>query len=140
MRRRDVQPGYASCQMGNLGRSSALVMAHVGARRRDMQFVAASVGAEPIWKRVNRRVNLGSDALVQRMQDKAGDADDINVPRAHRRPPPPSLEAIAAAYPDRDVAMLAAHRTGEHSYAEIARHFGVHFTTLGRVVRGAGNL
>jgi putative transposase len=80
-----------------------------------MQFVAASVGAEPIWKHLNRQVYLGSDAFVQRMQDKAGDADDINVPRAHRRPPPPSLEAIAAAYPDRDAAMLAAHRTGEYS-------------------------
>ena len=32
--------------------------------------------------------------------------------------------------------MLAAHRTGEYSYSEIARHFGVHFTTVGRVVRG----
>ncbi|MBE5316071.1 MAG: hypothetical protein H4O13_11805 [Xanthomonadales bacterium] len=89
---------------------------------------------------MNRQVYLGSDAFVQRMQDKAGDADDINVPRAHRRPPPPSLEALAAAYSDRDAAMLAAHRTGEYSYAEIARHFGVHFTTVGRVVRGAGKL
>ena len=44
------------------------------------------------------------------------------------------------AVPDRDAAMLAAHRTGEYSYAEIARHFGVHFTTVGRVVRGAGKL
>ena len=96
--------------------------------------------AEPIWKHLNRQVYLGSDAFVQRMQDRAGDADDINVPRAHRRPPPPSLEAIAAAYPDRDTAMLAAHRTREYSYAEIARYFGVHFTTVGWVVRGAHKL
>jgi len=31
--------------------------------------------------------------------------------------------------------MQAAHRTGEYSYAEIARHFGVHFTTVGQAVR-----
>lgn len=105
-----------------------------------MRFVAASVGAQPIWKHLNRQVYLDSDAFVQRMQNKAGDADDINVPCAHRRPPPPSLEAIAAAYPDRDAAMLAAHRTGEYNYAEIARHFGVHFNTVGRVVRAAGGI
>ena len=122
------------------GLLSAFANTRNAARRRYMQFVAAGVGAEPIWKHLNRQVYLGSDAFMQRMQDKAGDADDINVPRAHRRPPPPSLEAIAATYPDRDAAMLAAHRTGEYSYAEIARHFGVHFTTVGRVVRGAGKL
>jgi len=122
------------------GLLSAFANTRNAARRNYMHFVAAGVGAEPIWKHLNRQVYLGSDAFVQRMQDKAGDADDINVPRAHRRPPPPSLEAIAAAYPDRNAAMLAAHRTGEYSYAEIARHFGVHFTTVGRVVRGAGKL
>ena len=122
------------------GLLSAFANTRNAARRRYMEFVAAGVGAEPIWRHLNRQVYLGSDAFVQRMQDKAGDADDINVPRAHRRPPPPSLEALAAAYSDRDAAMLAAHRTGEYSYAEIARHFGVHFTTVGRGVRGAGKL
>jgi transposase len=33
--------------------------------------------------------------------------------------------------------MVVAYRTGEYSYAQIARHFGVHFTTVGRVVRAA---
>jgi putative transposase len=107
------------------------------ARRRDMRFVAAGVGADPIWKHLNCQVYLGSDDFVQRMQEMAGDLDEINVPRTHRRPPPPSLEAITAAHPDRDAAMVVAHRTGEYSYAEIARHFGVHFTTVGRVVRAA---
>jgi len=100
-----------------------------------MQFVAAGVGAEPIWKHLNRQVYLGSDDFVLRMQERAGEVDEINVPHAQRRAPPPSLEAIAAAHADRAAAMQAAHRTGEYSYAEIARHFGVHFTTVGRAVR-----
>lgn len=105
-----------------------------------MQFVAAGAGAEPIWKHLNRQVYLGSDAYVQRMQDKgAGHADGIHVPHALRRPPPPSLEAIATAHSDRDAAMLAAHRTGEYGYAEIARHFGIHLTMVGQRVAGAGD-
>jgi DNA-directed RNA polymerase specialized sigma24 family protein len=31
--------------------------------------------------------------------------------------------------------MIAAHGTGEYSYQQIADFFGVHFTTVGRVVR-----
>lgn len=32
-------------------------------------------------------------------------------------------------------AVLAAHETGEYSYQQIAEHFGIHFTTAGRIVR-----
>ncbi len=35
----------------------------------------------------------------------------------------------------RDQAVLAAHDTGEYSYQQIAEHFGIHFTTVGRIVR-----
>ncbi len=117
------------------GLLSAFANTRNEARRRYMQFVAAGVGAEPIWKHLNRQVYLGSDDFVLRMQERAGEVDEINVPHAQRRAPPPSLEAIAAAHADRAAAMQAAHRTGEYSYAEIARHFGVHFTTVGRAVR-----
>jgi DNA-directed RNA polymerase specialized sigma24 family protein len=45
--------------------------------------------------------------------------------------------AIAKAHPDRDTAMRVAWATGEYSYTQIAAHFGVHFTTVGRIVRRA---
>ena len=37
---------------------------------------------------------------------------------------------------DRNAAIVKAHATGRYSYQEIADHFGIHFTTVGRVVRG----
>jgi len=74
------------------------------------------------------------------MQAHAGDFDEMNVPRAQRRSPAPSLQEIAAAHPaHRSPALLAAYQTGEYSYAQIAHYFGVHFTTVGRVVRRAGS-
>jgi DNA-directed RNA polymerase specialized sigma24 family protein len=33
---------------------------------------------------------------------------------------------------------VRAHATGAYSYQQIADHFGIHFTTVGRIVRGAG--
>ncbi len=107
------------------------------ARRRYAKFVAEGVGAEPIWSNLRGQVYLGDDAFVERMQSLADEVDEVNVPRAQRRAPPPTLEAIVNKHRDPESAMVAAHRTGEYSYQQIAKHFGVHFTTVGRAVRRA---
>lgn len=60
--------------------------------------------------------------------------EDVNIPQAQRRPPAQPL-ADFVGRKDRDAAMAAAHATGEYSYQQIAKAFGVHFTTVGRVVR-----
>jgi putative transposase len=124
--------------LGTEGLLSAFAPSRAEARQRYMRFVAEGVGAEPIWAHLNRQIYLGDDAFVTRMQAQAEDVDKIEVPRAQRRPPAPPLEAIAAAHSNRNDAIVAAHRTGEYSYAQIAEHFGVHFSTVGRLVRSAG--
>jgi hypothetical protein len=122
------------------------LLAQFGTRRaqavqRYAAFVAEGIGGESIWRHLNRQVFLGDDAFVARMQN-AHDAlrsvtADVNIPRAHRRPPAPPLSEIAATHSDRDAAMVAAHASGEYSYQQIAEFFGVHFTTVGRVVRAS---
>lgn len=105
--------------------------------RRYMAFVAEGVGAEPIWQHLRSQVFLGDEGFVARSLRRANLSDDVNIPKAQRRPPPPSLTAIERKYRDRDAAIAAAHATGGYSYQQIAEHFGVHFTTVGRVVRAA---
>ena len=63
--------------------------------------------------------------------------DDINIPKPQRRAPPPSLEKIASSYADRDRAIVAAYATGAYSYQQIGEFFGIHFTTVGKIVRTA---
>lgn len=100
------------------------------------RFVGAGVGLASIWRHLNRQVFLGDDAFVARAQKRAAlRSDDVNIPRAQRRPPASALEVIANRHPDRDTAMREAWATGAYSYAQIAAHFGVHFTTVGRIVR-----
>lgn len=100
------------------------------------RFVHEGIDGESIWKHLNRQVFLGDDAFVTRSHRRATvRSDDLNIPRAQRRPPAPSLQAIAKSHPDRDKAIRAAWSTGEYSYTQIAAHFGVHFTTVGRIVR-----
>jgi DNA-directed RNA polymerase specialized sigma24 family protein len=59
----------------------------------------------------------------------------LRLPTRHRILFYTQTTRIAKAHPDRNRASLAAHDTGEYSYAQIAQQFGVHFTTVGRIVR-----
>jgi REP element-mobilizing transposase RayT len=99
------------------------------------QFVAEGVKAPPLWNRLQAQVYLGDAAFVARMLAQAGQAPALQVPLAQRRAPPLPLADIAARHPRRDDAIAAAHATGHYSYTQIADYFGVHFTTVGRVVR-----
>ena len=38
----------------------------------------------------------------------------------------------------KNAAIVAAYATGEYSYQQIADYFGMHFTTVGNIVRGSG--
>lgn len=110
----------------------------VEAMRRYTQFIMEGIGRESLWNDLNRQVFLGDDGFVSRMQDKiTGPAQDVNIPKAQRRPPAPSLQAISKAHERRDHAIVAAYGTGEYSYQQIADFFNLHFTTVGRIVRAA---
>ena len=117
------------------------LLAQFGSRRaRAVQayrkFVLDGVGKASPWTQLNRQVFLGDDAFVERMQKRAeGRPVDLSIPKAQRRPPPPTLAQIAKKYPERNDAIRAAWATGEYSYSQIAEHFGLFFTTVGRIVR-----
>jgi putative transposase len=103
------------------------------ARQRYERFAAQGIAAQSVWKDLRARIYLGDERFVQRMQAKLErEVKDVNIPRAQCRPP---LARIAAAHENRDQAVVTAHETGEYSYQQIADHFGVHFTTVGRIVR-----
>lgn len=61
----------------------------------------------------------------------------VNVPQLQRRPPALPLAELANRYHNREQAMVAANMTGVYSYQAIAQRFGVHVTTVGRIVRKA---
>lgn len=103
--------------------------------RRYRRFVAGGVGAASVWDGLKGQAFLGDDDFVARSLRRSKASDDVNIPRAQRRPAPPSLDEIAENHPRRDEAIVAAHATGGYSYQQIADHFNVHFTTVGRIVR-----
>lgn len=118
------------------------VLSQFGGRRHEAQgqyvdFVYQGIGAESPWARLRNQVFLGDEPFVKRMQAMSRTTDeDVQIPLAQRRAPAPALADIAARTPDRDAAIVEAYATGAWSYQDIARHFGLHFTTVGRIVRG----
>ena len=105
------------------------------ARKRYVRFVAEAKGVDSIWIHLKNQVFLGDDAFVAKSLRRKLINDDVSVPKAQRRPPPPSLETIATRHRSRAAAIIAAHATGGYSYQQIAAHFGMHFTSVGRIVR-----
>ena len=106
------------------------------AQQRYAQFVAEGIQAASPWSQLKGQIFLGDDAFVRRMQShlKAG-KDDVQIPRAQRRPPPPALAEIERRAKDRNAAIVAAYATGGYSYQQLADYFRLHFTTVGRIVR-----
>lgn len=109
------------------------------ARQRYRQFVAEGLGQGSIWTGLRQQIYLGDERFVERMQHRMTVPDELNVPRAQRRPPAPSLEALAATHPERNAAIAAAYATGAYSYRQIAEFFGLHLVTVGRIVRAAAS-
>jgi putative transposase len=108
------------------------------AQARYAQFVAEGMSASSPWKDVKGQVFLGSDDFVEKMQKQMAkhQRGDVQIPVAQRRAPAKALAEIEESATSRNEAIVAAHGTGVYSYQQIAAHFGIHFTTVGRVVRG----
>jgi REP element-mobilizing transposase RayT len=106
------------------------------AQRNFRRFVSEGIGRESIWKNLNRQIFLGDEKFIAQMHGEVDKkSPDVNIPRVQQRPPAPPLDVIRAKYRRRDQGIVAAYRTREYSYKQIAEYFRVHFTTVGRVVR-----
>nr|VFJ63687.1 MAG: REP element-mobilizing transposase RayT [Candidatus Kentron sp. DK] len=104
---------------------------------RYARFVGAGIGEKSIWEGLNRQIYLGNEEFIKRVQSShAGLSKTVGVPKTQKRPPAPSLEKLAARYANRDEGIVAAYATGEYSYQQIAEFYALHFTTVGKIVRG----
>ena len=105
-------------------------------RRKYQEFIAEGMGKESIWKDLQGQIYLGDDDFVEQMRGKLGERkEDVNIPRIQQRGPAPKLSAVRRQHKNRDDAIRASYQTGAYSYQQIGKEFGVHFTTVGRIVR-----
>ncbi len=103
--------------------------------RKYVAFVHEGARLPSVWSQLQGQIYLGSDAFVEKMQmqiEKKPALDEI--PCAQRRGLTQPLVDFEQRY-DRNEAMARAYRSGQHTMAAIARHFGVHYSTVSRMVR-----
>lgn len=88
-----------------------------------------------MWTQLQGQIYLGPEAFVKTMQVKIENAPALDeIPRAQRRAATQPLADFEKRY-GRKEAMARAYLSGQHTMAAIARHFGVHYSTVSRMVR-----
>ena len=98
-------------------------------------FVHEGKGLPSVWSELQGQIYLGSTAFVEKMQLEIDKQPKLfEVPKAQRRALKRELAEYASAYP-RDEAVALAFLSGQHTMAAIAIHFGVHYTTVSRLVK-----
>ncbi len=119
---------------------TASILGHFsGTRRRAAYAYAAFVGEgvhmTSVWTNLRGRIYLGSDAFLERFQHPGADDALREIPRTQRRPLVAPIEEYRRLYEDRREGMAAAFASGDYSMREIAVAFGVHYSTVSRVVK-----
>ena len=107
-------------------------------RRSYAEFVRQSKGLPRVWEKLRQQIYLGSEQFIERMLDQVTSSDhSTEVPRIQRRLVR-SLDWYQKQYQDSVKAMAEAHGSGNYSLVAIARHFGVHYSTVSRAAKKAG--
>ena len=108
--------------------------------RQYAKFVAQGVEGGSIWRELNREIYLGDDDFVARMQGSGAATPLVTgVPKVQKCHPTPPIEELLSEVTGRNQGILAVYNSGGYSYQQIAQYFGLHYTTVGRVVRKARN-
>ena len=88
-----------------------------------------------VWSQLRGQVYLGPDAFIEKMQALVDKKPMLTeVPRAQRRASKRALSEYSGAH-ERNEAVALAYLSGQHTMAAVAEHFGVHHTTVSRLVK-----
>ncbi len=102
------------------------------------RFIADGKGQPSPWAQLKHQVFLGSDDFVDAMRRRASGPRDLReVPQARPRPKALPLDDYAQAHATRDDAIRAAYASGAYAMREIGDHFGLHYSRVSKIVRGA---
>ena len=102
---------------------------------RYVAFVHEGVRAPSVWSELQGQIYLGPTAFIDKMQALVDKQPSLTeIPRAQRRAAKRALAEFAGAH-ERNEAIALAYLSGQHTMSAIAAHFGVHYTTVSRLVK-----
>jgi transcriptional regulator with PAS, ATPase and Fis domain len=105
------------------------------------QFVNWGIGQKTIWTEVRGQSLLGEDAFMEKLTDYLKKHKDIpEIPRSQRYATRPKLAVLLPDGIEQDQKKLKrrlSEAVEKHGYrqSELARHLGVHYSTISRWLR-----
>ena len=105
------------------------------------EFVRAGIGLRSPWSQLRGQVLLGTEQFAATMQPMlTSEATSTEVPRTDRFAARAPLDALLplgkmADRAQRDAAIVDAYSRHGYTFAEIARHAGLHYSTVSRIAQ-----
>ena len=107
------------------------------ARERYRRFVAEGNNQPSIWEKLRNQVYIGDADYIEQIQANVTSESDLGeIPARQRQAMPKSIEYYARKYKDRDRAIRAAYQSGGYSLKELGIYFGLHYSSVSRIVNG----
>ena len=114
------------------------------AQQRYVNHVREGIGLPSVWEDVSGQVYLGDEKFINKMSAIAEQTPQgahigrarLEIPHVQRRPVPlPLAVYVQQHHNNRNVAIQAAFTTGSYIMAQLAEHFGLHYTNVSRIVK-----
>ncbi len=106
------------------------------AQAKYKEFVAAGKGLPSPWSKLKNQIYLGSDAFVENMQAELEENQCLDdVPLAQKRAVAKPLSYYEKHTASRNEAIVQAYRSGAYKMKELGDYFGVHYSTVSRIIR-----
>lgn len=100
------------------------------------EFVSAGKRQPSPWNELRNQVYLGGQEFVETMQGLIdGDKELSEIPVSQRRPKPQNIEHYDLRFSDRNESIVNAYQSGGYSLKEVGDYFGLHYSTVGGIVR-----
>ena len=104
-----------------------------------VDFVRARAGLPIVWHELESQIYLGDENFANTMQNTLKEplnasGRDLERPKAQRHPIPKPIVYFAKTYDDQQEAKVTAYLSGDYTMKAIADKFGVHFSTVSRVI------
>ena len=108
------------------------------AQKRYRVFVREGTHRGSLWDELQGQVLLGEEGFVERFKDLLEGKKQVKeIPRPQRYVSRPSLDKIFSGQKgktQRDISIHVAHMSYGYTLKEIADYFGIHYTTVSKVI------
>ena len=103
------------------------------------KFVSDGKNQPSPWENLKNQIFLGDDQFVERMLAHVDAEKNLSeVPKAQRKRKQKSIDEFIQQSSSRNEAITAAYRSGDYTLAQIGDYFGLHYSTVGGIVRRSG--